>query len=173
VLLQILSNPRLRISTLPPGKKQHGETTIFQGYILTLGDDKFSPVDSIAIKGDIIVSVGSLADVQRVVSANAPVRVLGEGQALVPGFIDPHLHLLFTALVKHEGILNFSPSAVKPIADARTVVEQSLAKKKLGEWIVGFGYDPSLVQDHPILTLNITNSWAPENPVYIINQSGT
>jgi predicted amidohydrolase YtcJ len=71
----------------------------------------------------------------------------------------------------HESILNFSPSAVKTIVDAHAVVERALAKKKPGEWVVGFGYDPSLVRDHPNLTLDITNSWASENPVYIINQS--
>jgi predicted amidohydrolase YtcJ len=86
--------------------------------------------------------------------------------------IDPHLHLLFTALISHESIHNFSPSAVKTIADARAVVEGVLAKKQPGEWVVGFGYDPSLVHDHPNLTLDITNAWAPANPVYIINQSG-
>jgi predicted amidohydrolase YtcJ len=154
------------------GKHQSDEATIFQGTILTLAGGRFSPVDAISIKGDIITSVGSLADVQRVAGLNAPVRRLGEGQAIVPGFIDPHLHLLFTALVTHESILNFSPSAVKTIADARAVVERALSKKKPGEWIVGFGYDPSLVQGHPNLTLDITNVWAPENPVYIINQSG-
>ncbi|KAE9367213.1 hypothetical protein N431DRAFT_445875 [Stipitochalara longipes BDJ] len=151
---------------------QEDEATIFQGTILTLADGQFSPVDAISIKGDTIVSVGSLANVQRVAGSNAPIRKLAEGQAIVPGFIDPHLHLLFTALVSHESILNFSPSAVKTIADAHAVVEQALPKKKAGEWIVGFGYDPSLVKDHPNLTLDITNTWAPENPVYIINQSG-
>ena len=154
------------------GEHQGEETTIFQGTILTIAEGQFSPVDAISIKGDTITSVGSLANVQKVAGINAPVRVLGEGQAIVPGFIDPHLHLLFTALISHESILNFSPSEVKTIADARAVVEGVLAKKKPGEWVVGFGYDPSLVQDHPNLTLDITNAWAPDNPVYIINQSG-
>jgi predicted amidohydrolase YtcJ len=154
------------------GEHQGEEATIFQGTILTIANGQFSPVDAISIKGDTITSVGSLADVQKVAGTNAPVRVLDEGQSIVPGFIDPHLHLLFTALVNHESILNFSPSAVKTIADAHAVVEGALAKKQPGEWVVGFGYDPSLVQDHPNLTLNIINAWAPENPVYIINQSG-
>jgi len=148
------------------------ETTIFEGIILTLADGQFSPVDAISIKGDTITSVGSLSDVQRVAGSNAPIRRLREGQAIVPGFIDPHLHLLFTALVSHENILDFSPSAVKTLADAHDVVERSLSKREQGEWIVGFGYDPSLVQDHPNLAIDITNQWAPENPVYIINQSG-
>jgi hypothetical protein len=102
---------------LPAHVKQHGdEVTIIQGNILTFADDKFSPVDAISIKGDTILSVGSLADVQRVAGSTTPVRVLDEGQALVPGFVDPHLHLLFTALVSdHESILNFSPSVVRTI----------------------------------------------------------
>jgi predicted amidohydrolase YtcJ len=154
-------------------KHQSDEATIFQGNILTLVNGRFSSVDAISIKGDTITSVGSLTDVQGVAGADAPVRVLGERQAIVPGFIDPHLHLLFTALVSnHESILNFSPSVVKTIADARAIVERALVKKTSGEWIVGFGYDPSLAQGHPNLTLDITNAWAAENPVYIINQSG-
>jgi predicted amidohydrolase YtcJ len=153
---------------------QGDEVIIFHWKILTLADGKFSPADAIFIKGDTIVSVGSLADVQRGAGTNTSVRVLGEGQAIVPGFIDPHLHLLFTTLVSnYEIILNFSTSVVKTIADARAVVERALAKKNPGEWVVGFGYDPSLVQNHPNLTLDLTNSWAPENPVYIINHLGT
>jgi predicted amidohydrolase YtcJ len=152
--------------------RKHDEANIFLGNTLTLADGNFSLVDAITIRGGTIVSVGSLVDVQRVVGINASIRVLGEGQAIVPGFIDPHLHLLFTALVNHESILNFSPIMVKTIADTRAVVKRALEKKKPGEWVVGFGYDPSLIQDHPNLTLNITNAWAPKNPVYIINQSG-
>jgi predicted amidohydrolase YtcJ len=152
--------------------RKHDEANIFLGNTLTLADGNFSLVDAITIRGGTIVSVGSLVDVRRVVGINASIRVLGEGQAIVPGFIDPHLHLLFTALVNHESILNFSPIMVKTIADTRAVVKRALEKKKPGEWVVGFGYDPSLIQDHPNLTLNITNAWAPKNPVYIINQSG-
>jgi predicted amidohydrolase YtcJ len=63
-----------------------------------------------------------------------------------------------------KSILNFSSSVVKTMADARGVVERALENKKPGEWVVGFGYDPSLVQDHPNLTLDITNAWAPKNP---------
>ncbi|KAN0091687.1 Amidohydrolase family domain containing protein [Hyaloscypha variabilis] len=154
------------------GTHQNDEATIFQGTVLTLADGKFSPVDAISIKGDTIISVGSLAEVQRAAGSNAPVRQLAKGQIIVPGFIDPHLHLLFTVLVSHESIVNFSPSGVKTLADAHAVVEQAIEKRKPGEWIVGFGYDPSLVQDHPNLTLDINNAWAPENPIYIINQSG-
>jgi predicted amidohydrolase YtcJ len=161
----------LDLSTLV--KNESNDTIIYQGNILTLAEGKFSPVEAISVKGDTIMSVGSLADVQKTTGAHVPVRVLGEGQALMPGFIDPHLHLLFTALVSNnESILNFSPSVVKTLADARTAVKQAAAKNKPGEWIVGFGYDPSLVQDHPNLTLDLINIWAPQNPVYIINQSG-
>jgi hypothetical protein len=74
------------------GKHQNDEATIFQGAILTIVDDQFSPVDAISIKGDIITSVGTLADVQRVAGIHAPVRSLDEEQAIVPGFIDPREH---------------------------------------------------------------------------------
>ena len=113
---------------------------------MTATDGKFSPVEAIAIQGDSIVAVGSLADAQRDAGTSTPVQVLGKGQTIVPGFINPHLHLLFTALaLDHESILNFSPSIVKRINNAHIIVQGALAKKKLGEWVVGFGYDPFLV----------------------------
>jgi len=115
------------------GTHQNDEATIFQGTVLTLADGKFSPVDAISIKGDTIISVGSLAEVQRAAGSNAPVRQLAKGQIIVPGFIDPHLHLLFTVFVSHESIVNFSPSGVKTLADAHAVVEQAIEKRKPGE----------------------------------------
>jgi len=35
--------------------------------------------------------------------------------------------------------------STKTINNAHIIVQGALAKKKLGEWVVGFGYDPSLV----------------------------
>jgi len=79
------------------------EAIIFQGNILTPADDKILPCrgNIASILGDTIIATGSFTNVQRVAGIHAPVQVLTEGQVIVPGLFDPHLHLLFTGLVSN------------------------------------------------------------------------
>src|SRR5579863_7100376 len=66
------------------------ERILFNSKIFT-GDPQTPYADAVAIRGDTILAVGNLREVQKAVSLNAE-RVDLEGKSLFPGFIDSHSH---------------------------------------------------------------------------------
>jgi predicted amidohydrolase YtcJ len=95
--------------------------------------------------------VGSAEDVTRAAGPGALVRDLG-GATLVPGFIDAHGHLAIMA--QSAAMANLQPP---PAGDVSTMAELQDALRAWqtahpdAPWIVGFGYDDSLLaeQRHP------------------------
>jgi predicted amidohydrolase YtcJ len=67
-----------------------GERIFFHGKVFT-GDPQNPYAEAVAIRGDKILAVGSLAEVVKSVSATAE-RTDLEGKSLFPGFIDSHSH---------------------------------------------------------------------------------
>jgi predicted amidohydrolase YtcJ len=66
------------------------ERILFHAKVFT-GDPQNPYADSVALRGDRIVAVGTLPEVSKSVAANAE-RVDLEGKTLFPGFIDSHSH---------------------------------------------------------------------------------
>lgn len=92
------------------------------------------------------------------------------GGYLVPGFVDAHMHPLFGAVFQESGIPlrdaagNFlhSPAAV---AEA---VAAAHAAAPPGEWLVGYGWNPSLRAD-PLFAREWLDRAAPGRPVYLLS----
>ena len=72
------------------GQESSGERIFFHAKVFT-GDAQNPYAEAVAIRGDKIVAVGSLAEVVKLVSAKAE-RIDVEGKSLFPGFIDSHSH---------------------------------------------------------------------------------
>jgi len=71
-------------------QESSGERIFFHAKVFT-GDPGNPYAEAVAIRGDRIVAVGSLAEVTKSASAQAQ-RVDLEGRSLFPGFIDSHSH---------------------------------------------------------------------------------
>ncbi len=67
-----------------------GERIFFNAKVFT-GNPESPYAEAVAIRGDKIVAVGSLAEVLKTASKNAE-RIDLEGKSLFPGFIDSHTH---------------------------------------------------------------------------------
>lgn len=94
-----------------------------------------------------------------------------QGRCLLPGFIEPHLHLIMTALADNY-LLCLSPINVTTLDEAKKIIAGAIPDKLIGDWVAGYGYDPSRVRDHPHLTVDILDGISTEHPIFIINQSG-
>jgi len=149
------------------------ETIVYHGTIITMARGKFNPVEAFATRQQMIVAVGTLAEVEEVVGVGAK-KVDCTGKCILPGLIDPHIHLLMTALVTHpKHMVDFSYPRVKNRQGALDLVKQAAEAETGTKWISGYGYDPSLVAEHPDLTLQMLDEVAGDgHPVFILNQSG-
>ncbi len=76
--------------SLPPEVLAYADIVLYNGKILTV-DEQFTIVEAVAIRGDQVLAVG---DSQRILAMAGPRtrRVDLQGQSVVPGFIDTHLH---------------------------------------------------------------------------------
>jgi predicted amidohydrolase YtcJ len=134
------------------------------GPILTVDDA--NPVgEALAIRGSTILGVGSLTEVKRHYTPGTEIVDL-EGRAVLPGFVDPHVHVLESALAAADidrndaaGLLEEAPERVAELG-ARAL--RDLARR--GCTTV---YDPGIgllggVAEHELLR---SLARAPEAPV--------
>ena len=77
---------------------QEPTTSVFTGGTILTVDEDFSEVEAIAIRGNLIIAAGAVADVRAVAGERATMIDLG-GKAMLPGFVDPHTHVVVGAMV--------------------------------------------------------------------------
>jgi len=161
-------------TTPPPTATPNNEkTTIFSGgTIITMAHGSFSPVEALAVD-DVtgrISAVGSITHVRQVAGPSAGVVDL-EGKCLLPGFVEPHLHLGLTALIGHA-FVNLTPPGISTVDEAIGVLKDHVSKTKPGEWLAGYGYDPSRCKVHVDLTVDLLDDVSTVVPILVLNDSG-
>ncbi len=80
------------VTTLPPGPAVFADTVFRGGTVVTM-DETLGTVEAIAISGDEVAAVGSVADIEAYVGPDTEVIEL-EGRVVAPGFVDAHTHVL-------------------------------------------------------------------------------
>lgn len=142
------------------------------GPILTVdADDRV--VGALAVDGERIVAAGGEAAL-RSWAAEADARVVDlAGHALLPGFIDAHGHFPGEGLEALAANLN-SP----PIGDVRTIddllerLRARAADVSSGDWVVGFGYDDTLLAERRHPTRDDLDRVSTRHPVAAMHISG-
>jgi predicted amidohydrolase YtcJ len=126
-------------------------------------DPANSTYSAIAIRGERILALGDESLTQ---DYSAPQVVDLKGRTVIPGFMDTHLH-----------IFGVSRRTV-PAAEARSIAQlQEMVRAKArelgpGEWIVGMGWDESLLTDQRRPLRADLDAAAPENPVVLHREGG-
>ena len=109
-------------------------------------------VEAVGFHDGKVVAAGKKGDVMskmNTVAGSYTTCELSKGQTLLPGFIEPHVHILSTALMT-AGWNDFSPFKDQDLKDYNANILKLLieaAKPSLpdGFWILGYGVDPSLM----------------------------
>ena len=142
------------------------------GTILTM-DPQNRGVEALAVAGDRIESAGSRAELHTwAEEAGAEIIDLA-GRAIVPGFIDAHGHFPGAGLTAVFVDLNSPPiGTVESIESLVGLLAQRAAETPEGEWIIGIGYDDTLVleQRHP--TRHDLDRASTRHPVGVLHISG-
>src|SRR5215813_902959 len=114
---------------------QPADLLLYGGKILTL-DPAQPAVEAVAIASEQILAVGKEADLCPFVSSHTQ-RVSCVGRTVLPGFIDPHLHL-FSWASRFSGV---DVSAARSLSEIRARLASRLSSLSPGEWLRGYGYD--------------------------------
>jgi len=145
------------------------------GPILTMNDQAMR-AEAVAETGGRIVAVGTTAQVMKLKGPNTRLIDL-EGRTMLPGFVDPHGHMVMgglqalsaNMLAPPDGEITDIPGMV---ATLKAWATKNAAAVKAGNVILGFGYDNAQLKElrHP--TKEELDEVSKDIPVLVIHQSG-
>ncbi len=136
--------------------------TILTGGTIHTIDAHDRTATALAIKDGRIVGVG-LDDEIRSLAGMGTTEESLDGKFVVPGIVDAHNHLLFTGFLLQDIQLYDCRSIPEVVNRVRSAVEQA----KPGEWIVGRGWDESLLAEGRFPSRHDLDLVSPNNPVVL------
>ena len=101
-------------------------------------DPRQPRAQAVAVQGERILAVGSDAEILGQARSPHAEVVDCRGQALLPGFIDAHCHVLAYAASLLS--LDCSPDAVSSIVDIQAALRRQAEVTPAGRWIRAVGY---------------------------------
>lgn len=138
------------------------------GQIITM-DAAQASVEAMALQRDRIVWLGSTAEAKRRFP-DAPARDLA-GKTVVPGFIDAHGHFPGSGLSAFAMDLNSPPIGdVDSVADIQVILRRA-AQHRDG-WLVGMGYDDSLLAEQRHPNRSDLDAASGDQPAFLMHVSG-
>ncbi len=146
--------------------------TLYVGRIITM--DPSQPfAEAVLVEGERIVAVGG-KELRKAHEGDARVVELGR-RAMLPGFIDAHGHL--TATAAYINFVNLAPPPVGPVDDVahlQTTLREHIQRERIpaGQWVVGVGYDDSLLKEKRHPTRDDLDAVSLEHPIFIVHVSG-
>ncbi|MBW2628474.1 MAG: amidohydrolase family protein, partial [Deltaproteobacteria bacterium] len=142
----------------------------WNGHILTM-DANGKQATALVIKDDHIIAVGSDHDVQRWLP-DADVQLDLDGRTVVPGFIEAHGHFPGAGLSAVAADLNSPPiGPVTNVAEALAALAQLHADQPGDDWLIGFGYDDTMLAEKRHLTRADLDSVSTERPIMAMHIS--
>lgn len=137
------------------------------GPILTMSDKMRA--EGVVVEGSKIKFVG-LLDECRLAAGDNFQEIDLQGQCLVPGFIDPHVHVMMLGMCHTWADISYPK--VKNIEDLVNVLVEFSKTLPEGAPIRGFGFDKRKLVEQRYPTADDLDKVAIDRPVQIMNSSG-
>ncbi len=145
--------------------ENYATLALINGKIVSVNPDD-TVYQAVAVRGNKIISVGTTDEIAKLIGPETEVVEL-EGKAVLPGFIDTHVHLVGAGrlAVKTEKEVD-----IKYCNSVEEVVEKITERAKTtpkGEWIIGWGYLWSRFKEQRAPLAEELDKASPENPVLL------
>lgn len=140
----------------------------YGGMILTM--DEKETAEAVAVRENKIICVGSLEECKKVLAGEDIDEIDLKGRCLLPGFIDPHAHLMMLGMCNTW--IDLSYPTVKSIDD---IIEQLSKHSEMiqeGGIIRGFGFDQRNLEEKRYPTAEDLDKVSKNYPVQIMHVSG-
>lgn len=139
---------------------------LYGGRVLTL-DPTCPTVEAVAISGPTILARGIEKDLRPFVSTRT--RTLScAGQTVIPGFIDPHLHLFAWA----SRFCGTDVSRARSLVDLQAALTHRLSFLADGEWLRSYGYDEFFLAEKRHPTRHDLDAISSRHPIILRHRTG-
>lgn len=156
------------IATRPPEAPSH--QVFVNGVVLTL-DENNRIFEAVSVRGDRIEQLGNSETILGLVDDDTEVIDL-RGRTLMPGFVDAHGHFPASGQVIFSADLNSPPIGdIVTIDDALERLRQKAQERPDG-WIMGWGYDDTMIAEGRHLTREDLDTVSADRPVAVMHISG-
>ena len=164
---KLMAAPRL-VCSPAPASSPAPDTIILARTIRTMNSGQ-PTAQAIAIKGGRIVSIGARGEVLAQKGAGTEI-IDAKGGTILPGFIDPHVHIVMGALL--SGFVNAGALVCDTIDQVMAKLRAAAEAAAPGAWVMAKGFDPSLTKGDANITRRELDTVAPNNPLFMLNASG-
>lgn len=123
--------------------------------------------EAVAVRGGRVLAVGSEAECRVALDSDFEEVDLG-GRALLPGFIDTHLHPVLMIYFD----MNADVRGVSSIAELQACLRETAVGKAPGEWIVGLQFDEQALAERRLPTRHDLDAVDADRPVLLIKHDG-
>ena len=141
--------------------RMYSDLVLTNGNVLTLSE-KVPRVEAVAVKYGVIAQLGSSKELEKGRGRGTKVLNLG-GMTVLPGFIDTHVHLDDFGLTLRT--LNLEEA--KSVEEVRSLLRERVKSTQKGDWVMGRGWNESLLKERRLLTRWDIDDVSPDNPVYL------
>ncbi|MAC48382.1 MAG: amidohydrolase [Oceanospirillum sp.] len=147
---------------------------VFYGDNIVTMDKGNEGATAVAIREDTILYVGNREGVKSFISEDTNIVELGE-KSLIPGLIDSHGHVTFSARL--SDFVNASSPPVGPSQNIQSILDLLKARlasnpPKDGGWLMAYGYDDSLLEENRHPTRDDLDKVSTTVPIYMMHVSG-
>jgi predicted amidohydrolase YtcJ len=148
------------------GRPAPADLVLRGGKVVTV-DEEFSVHETVAVRGDKIVFVGSDEDVEKYILPSTTVINL-KGQLVLPGLIDAHAHLHSLG----DELTSLNVTGTKSYQEVIDAVAIRVQSTEPGEWIVGGRWDQNDWEVKAFPLHDPLSEVSPDNPIFLSRIDG-
>jgi predicted amidohydrolase YtcJ len=137
------------------------------GPILTMNSSN-PRAEALAVRGDRIVAVGGMSEVDGLRGPNTRVVDLA-GRTLMPGMVDPHMH---SALIQLDHWIDVGAINTPSYDAVLTKLRNAGGESQPGEWVLAQLFDWVITPGAHAPTLAELDALLPNNPLFMLESNG-
>ena len=144
-----------------------GEKQIYRGGEIYTADPARPGAEAVAVEGGRIVAVGSEAECRAALGQDYQFINLA-GSALLPGFIDTHMHPTAQIVYEMFGDLH----GLKTIAALQDKVRELAEQETSLDWVIGLQFEDADLQEGRLPTRHDLDAACADRPVMVVKHDG-
>ncbi|MEW5974969.1 MAG: amidohydrolase [Acidobacteriota bacterium] len=157
---------KLGVVALFGSRRLEPDLVLHGAKILTM-DPRNPTAEAVAISQGRFLAVGSDVEVLSLATSHTRKIKLG-GKTLVPGFIDAHCHPAESGRLHLRQV----DCDLRSISQIQQAIRARADSTPDGQWVLGFKYDDTKIQEGRLLNRSDLDQAAPAHPVFISHRGG-